>query len=111
MGVGSECGPDDLSLPPYVLRLKFIIVNLLAMSLDREGLLETCPYPGSVLNAWNVRSRYVHTWRNDVAAVVLSEVAPFITRIHSDPIMIPRYMDHMCAAPAAAPAAAAAAAD
>jgi hypothetical protein len=38
---------------------------------------------------------YVHTWRNDVAAAVLAEMAPFITRIHLDPIMMPRYMDSM----------------
>ena len=38
---------------------------------------------------------YVHTWRNDVAGAVLAELAPFITRIHLDPIMMPRYIDAM----------------
>ena len=31
-----------------------------------------------------------HTWRNDVAGAILAELAPFVHRIHSDAIMMPR---------------------
>lgn len=37
--------------------------------------------------------RLTHTWRNEVAEAVLSEAAPFVRRIDSDDILLPRSMD------------------
>jgi hypothetical protein len=36
-----------------------------------------------------------HTWRNDIVGLIFERVAPWVHRIRSDEILLPRFDDHL----------------